>query len=123
MARLARVIAPGMPHHVTQRGNRRQETFFGEEDYQHYLELMSQFCRAEQVAICSADWWGRLPSPERNKTDNISRGGLAMSRPTLQRARATPPFGLARQRPQEVAGQVRWTLLIVSRRGHGLVLG
>ena len=28
-----------MPHHVTQRGNLRQETFFGEEDYQHYLEL------------------------------------------------------------------------------------
>jgi putative transposase len=40
-----------MPHHVTQRGNRRQQMFFGEEDYQHYLELMSQFCRTEQVAI------------------------------------------------------------------------
>ncbi len=40
-----------MPHHVTQRGSLRQETFFGEEDYQHYLELMAQFCRAEQVAI------------------------------------------------------------------------
>ena len=51
MARLARVIAPGMPHHVTQQGNRRQQTFFGEEDYQHYLELISRFCRAEQVAI------------------------------------------------------------------------
>ena len=32
-----------MPHHVTQRGNRRQQTFFGEEDYQHYLDLMEQF--------------------------------------------------------------------------------
>jgi putative transposase len=40
-----------MPHHVTQRGNRRQQTFFGEEDYRHYLELISRFCRAEQVAI------------------------------------------------------------------------
>ena len=39
MARLARVIAPGMPHHVTQRGNRRQQTFFDEEDFQHCLEL------------------------------------------------------------------------------------
>ncbi len=39
------------PHHVTQRGNRRQQTFFGKEDYQHYLELISRFCRAEQVAI------------------------------------------------------------------------
>ena len=33
MARLARVVVPGMPHHVTQRGNRRQPTFFGGEDY------------------------------------------------------------------------------------------
>ena len=40
-----------MPYHVTQWENRRQQTFFGEEDYQHYLELMAQFCRAEQVAI------------------------------------------------------------------------
>lgn len=28
MARIARVIAPGIPHHVAQRGNRRQQTFF-----------------------------------------------------------------------------------------------
>jgi len=39
MARLARVVAPGIPHHVTQRGNRRQTTFFEESDYQLYLEL------------------------------------------------------------------------------------
>ena len=32
MARLARVVAPGYPHHVTQRGNRRMQTFFGEDD-------------------------------------------------------------------------------------------
>ena len=29
MARIARVVAPGIPHHITQRGNRRQEPFFG----------------------------------------------------------------------------------------------
>ncbi len=28
MARLARLVLRGMPHHVTQRGNRRQRTFF-----------------------------------------------------------------------------------------------
>ena len=28
-----------MPHHVTQRGNRRQETFFCDDDYQTYLDL------------------------------------------------------------------------------------
>jgi len=33
MARLARVVVAGYPHHITQRGNRRQETFFGSDDY------------------------------------------------------------------------------------------
>ena len=41
MGRIARVVAGGMPHHVTQRGSRRQETFFGEDDYRAYLELMT----------------------------------------------------------------------------------
>ena len=40
MARIARVIAPGIPHHVTQRGNRRQQTFFSDDDYRTYLALM-----------------------------------------------------------------------------------
>ncbi|MHB8902859.1 MAG: hypothetical protein ACYC6Y_29215 [Thermoguttaceae bacterium] len=30
MARLARVVIPGFPHHITQRGNRRQSTFFND---------------------------------------------------------------------------------------------
>ncbi len=32
MARLARVVVPGLPHHVTQRGNRRERTFFEDGD-------------------------------------------------------------------------------------------
>jgi putative transposase len=51
MARLARVVAPGFPHHITQRGNRGQPTFFCDEDYQSYLELMGQWCAAHQVEI------------------------------------------------------------------------
>ncbi len=51
MARIARAVAPGIPHHVTQRGNRRQQTFFNEDDYQSYLELMGEWCRAKQVDI------------------------------------------------------------------------
>jgi len=38
MARIARVVGPGIPHHITQRGNRRQETFFCAEDYQAFIE-------------------------------------------------------------------------------------
>ena len=39
MARLARVVVPGMPHHVTQRGNRREAVFFDEADRQRYVSL------------------------------------------------------------------------------------
>ena len=51
MARLARVVVPGLPHHITQRGNRRQQTFFCDEDHRSYLELMGRWCGAHQVEI------------------------------------------------------------------------
>ena len=51
MARIARAVAPGIPHHVTQRGNRRQQTFFNDEDYQFYLVLMSEWCMRFQVDV------------------------------------------------------------------------
>lgn len=51
MARLARVVVPGFPHHITQRGNRRQQTFFCDEDFQRYLELMAEWCNAHEVEI------------------------------------------------------------------------
>ncbi len=51
MARLARLVVPGLPHHITQRGNRRQQTFFGEEDYTAYLDLMAEWCGEHGVEI------------------------------------------------------------------------
>jgi len=45
MARIARVVIPGYPHHITQRGNRRQETFFCKEDYALYKERMTRWCK------------------------------------------------------------------------------
>ena len=51
MPRIARIIAPGVPHHVTQRGNRRMETFFCNEDYQAYLALMAEWCRKFNVSV------------------------------------------------------------------------
>ena len=53
MARLARVVAPGLPHHVTRRGNRRQEVFFSKADYARYLEFLQIHCRKERVTILS----------------------------------------------------------------------
>jgi putative transposase len=43
MARIARVVVPGVPHHVTQRGNRRMDVFFSDEDRLAYLELLREF--------------------------------------------------------------------------------
>lgn len=51
MPRIARIIAPCIPHHVTQRGNRRMETFFRDEDYRAYLALMAEWCRKCKVTI------------------------------------------------------------------------
>jgi putative transposase len=59
MARIARVIAPGIPHHVTQRGNRRQQTFFCDDDYQAYIDLMAEWCRKCQVQIWA---WCLMPN-------------------------------------------------------------
>jgi putative transposase len=42
MARLARVVVPGVAHHVTQRGNNRQDVFFVDEDRRVYLELLTE---------------------------------------------------------------------------------
>ena len=41
MARLPRLVIPGHPHHVTQRGNRRGQIFFEESDYALYRDLLS----------------------------------------------------------------------------------
>lgn len=51
MARIARVVVPGYPHHVTQRGNRRQTTFFNQKDYSFYRGLMARWCRHYQAEV------------------------------------------------------------------------
>ena len=45
MARLARLVLPGIPYHVTQRGNRRQPTFFDDGDYALYRALLGEAAR------------------------------------------------------------------------------
>jgi len=51
MARIARVVVPNFPHHVTQRGNRRQKTFFCEDDYQYYVELVSEYSQQSGTEV------------------------------------------------------------------------
>lgn len=37
---MERIVVPGYPHHVTQRGSRRLRTFFDDSDYHFYLSLL-----------------------------------------------------------------------------------
>jgi putative transposase len=46
MARLARIVIPNVPHHITQRGNRRLPIFFCDEDRTAYLSLIAAACAA-----------------------------------------------------------------------------
>lgn len=58
MARIARVVVPGLPHHVTQRGNRRQETFFVDDDYAAYRRLVASACKR-----CGTQVWAYCLMP------------------------------------------------------------
>jgi putative transposase len=59
MARLARIVIPGIPHHVTQRGNGRQQTFFDKGDYTLYRDLLREHAAANGVAVWS---WVLMPN-------------------------------------------------------------
>ncbi len=50
MTRLARVVIPGLAHHVTQRGNGRQQVFFCDADYARYRHLLTESCAATRVS-------------------------------------------------------------------------
>ena len=58
MARLTRIVVPGLPHHVTQRGNRREAIFFEDGDHEIYRDLL-----AEQTAKVGVEVWGYCLMP------------------------------------------------------------
>ena len=63
MARLPRFVLPGIPHHVTQRGNRRERTFFEDGDYELYLDLLGDAARRAHTQIWDyGDVQGQRPS-------------------------------------------------------------
>ena len=51
MTRIARVVVPGAPHHVTQRGNRGERIFEREDDYALYRDWLAEACRRFGVAV------------------------------------------------------------------------
>ncbi len=58
MPRFPRLVVPGYPHHVTQRGVRRQQTFFDDADYRAYTKLV-----AELKAEAGAEIWAYCLMP------------------------------------------------------------
>ncbi len=54
MPRLARVVVPGLPHHVRQRGTRSQDVFFDDADRARYLEFVR--ASAEQYGVAIRAW-------------------------------------------------------------------
>ncbi|NNM85069.1 MAG: transposase [Phycisphaerales bacterium] len=54
MVRVARLVIPGVPHHITQRGNNRQDVFFVNQDWWVYLNFLAEECAAavEVLGYC-----------------------------------------------------------------------
>ena len=59
MTRLARIVVPGCPHHVTARGNRREPLFFEDGDQEVYLGLFAEQTRKAGVEVWS---WCLMPN-------------------------------------------------------------
>jgi putative transposase len=51
MTRLARMVVSGLPHHVTQRGNRREPIFLGDGDQEIYRDLLGEQTRKAGVEV------------------------------------------------------------------------
>lgn len=54
MARLARLVVPGYPHHVTQRGVRSIDIFTSDRDRHHYLQFMAE--EAHRFGVSFMGW-------------------------------------------------------------------
>jgi len=82
MPRQARVVTVGAPHHITQRGNNRQDVFLLDEDRRTYLEFLRQ-----DSSECGMRLLGYCLMTNHVHLVAIPRTGDAMAR-TLRRTHA-----------------------------------
>ncbi|HUT26000.1 MAG TPA: transposase [Sumerlaeia bacterium] len=52
MARRARVVVPGFPHHVTHGGNRRCDLFLRNADREVYGDFLRECAKRAELEIC-----------------------------------------------------------------------
>lgn len=51
MSRIARIVVPDCPHHVTQRGNRREPIFFEDGDQEIYRDLLAEQAQKARIEV------------------------------------------------------------------------
>ena len=82
MSRIARVAVEGVPYHVTQRGNGRQQVFFCDEDYRLYLDLLRMNAMRHRLQVWGQETGNRTGNPDRTDRKDEFRG-LACPRNAL----------------------------------------
>ena len=55
MARLPRLVVPGYPHHLTQRGVRSMAVFASDDDRISYLSFVADECKRHSVEVRSEE--------------------------------------------------------------------
>ncbi len=93
MARLARIIIPDVPHHVTQRGNRREPIFFEDGDQEIYRDLL-----AEQACKYGVEVWAYCLMPNHVHLIIVPRDGAGLGRAMGETQRRYTHFVNARAR-------------------------
>jgi putative transposase len=93
MSRIARIVAPDCPHHVTQRGNRREPIFFEDGDQEIYRDLL-----AEQVERAHAEVWAYCLMPNHVHLIVVPREEAAFARAIGEAHRRYTNFVNARGR-------------------------
>jgi putative transposase len=108
MSRLARLIVPGFPHHVTQRGNRRAPIFLEEGDYAVYRDLLAERCRKAGVSC-----WAYCLMPNHVHLILVPTAAEALSRAIGETHRQYTAF---------VNARARWTGHLFQGRFSSVVL-
>jgi REP element-mobilizing transposase RayT len=98
MTRLARMVASGLPHHVTQRGNRREPIFFEDGDQEIYRDLLGEQVRKAEVEV-----WAYCLMPNHvhlilnpRQADGLGRAVHEVFGPQIQSAYPTNLLGIHR---------------------------
>lgn len=76
MARFPRIVVPGVPHHVTQRGARKMKVFFTRADYRSYIAILAR--QAESHAL---DLWAYCLMPNHVHLIVVPATERGLSRP------------------------------------------